>query len=1183
MNSYIQHTPDTYYIITPSDHELTTVKEIFLLALISLYLLSCICSPQVKMSPAAFSEITLAKENYPPTQDATNATNSANINPDQTVARSFQETYLPKTNQGGAQALQFSSASSSSSASFTRHMMCKDFEEVSSIPKRYNPTNPTTIFRPSDTRAVMLTTVTINSRIECKWYYRSDSNKTWVLASFPLSKRSGNVSSPGAYDFAFWFDIAGYWPAYYYPRAYKVDVYFDDLPSSSFSEFFEVTNGGLNSPRMCEDVDADGHPVNIKSRFTIGNDTKAYHYLRFDQVAYFNEELGYCHNFTTVWIQPNGSVYETHERSFTDDYKDTNASWNCWNYAFAQDDNITINSSTPVGNWTVEVYLDSYYFNNTWMRYGPVATTPFIVGNESVADWTFMIYLDADNSLENASIEIFLDMASVDSSSQVNIVVQMDRIPGEDSRYDDWTDCYRFNVTKSMTPTPGNAVQNLSEVNMGDPNTLKDFVNWTINNYPANYYFLVLWDHGAGYIGVCSDFTDGDFLSLPELSQALSGLPAIMDVVFLDACNMGMTEVAYQIKDYANVLVGPEGLGYAPAPGTPTPYHNYLSSLTSNPSMLPIVFAREVVTYYIDWCNSISNIINATMSAIDLTKITSLIAAIDDFALKLKEKETLYHEQISKSRNLTEAYPGPYEGNFSYYIDLYHFAYQITYQYNIDDELRNAANQMMTALGNAIIKEANKNCPSSHGLSIYFPDEKKKYDYDDFEKVYKATTFAEDTPWDEFVKYHLSGYVLTIKTPYPNISIKVDEESYTTDASGKIQVFVLPAYHTINVTNPVLIALGSRGVFTQWNDSDTSNPRTLYVSGTTALRAEYETQHRLVMNTNFGTTNPSVGERWCRADSIIQISATAPSTTSGERYVWLGWNGTGSGSYNGINQQASITMNEPINQTADWRHEHSLTVTSLYGSPTHTSGWFETGQSITVSVTSPASGPTGTRYVCTGWNGTGSVSVSGTTTSTTFMINQSSIITWNWKTQYLLVARTNPTGIGSEPNVSPQGPWYDNGTQVICTAQKISGYSFDHWTADGASYDRGVDPITVTMDRPCEATAHYGRVLAWWETLLRPENMQIILGGMGLGLTVAFVGVAWIRTRRRRGIIKAFLNQIDEVYSKLKTNPQECEKELYRLRNTILEGLTDGRITEESYDIMDKKIDKYMEELQKEK
>ncbi len=99
--------------------------------------------------------------------------------------------------------------------------------------------------------------------------------------------------------------------------------------------------------------------------------------------------------------------------------------------------------------------------------------------------------------------------------------------------------------------------------------------------------------------------------------------------------------------------------------------------------------------------------------------------------------------------------------------------------------------------------------------------------------------------------------------------------------------------------------------------------------------------------------------------------------------------------------------------------------------------------------------------------------------------------------------------------------------------------------------------------------------------MFRLEILQVILGLVGIVLTVAFVVPAWFRTRRRRTVIKALLNKIDEVYSRFKMNPRKCEEELYRLRNTLSEDLADGKITRESYDVMDKKIEKYMEELRK--
>ena len=47
----------------------------------------------------------------------------------------------------------------------------------------------------------------------------------------------------------------------------------------------------------------------------------------------------------------------------------------------------------------------------------------------NTAEWTVMVYLDADNNLESAGIDDINEMEIVGSTSEVNIVVQVDRIP----------------------------------------------------------------------------------------------------------------------------------------------------------------------------------------------------------------------------------------------------------------------------------------------------------------------------------------------------------------------------------------------------------------------------------------------------------------------------------------------------------------------------------------------------------------------------------------------------------------------------------------------------------------------------------------------------------------------------------------------------------------------------------
>ena len=1092
-------------------------------------------------------------------EDATVGANSSYTMATQPNSESSQSDDA-KTMEGGQDLMRASSRSDS--PSFTRHLMCKNHDLF------YNPIEPTATFRPSDKKAECLTTVSVNNTIEFKWYYRSNSSKTWAFC-YNWSAQA----LVGEYYYAGYLLIDGYWPGVNYPKAYKVDVYLDGL--YSFSDFFEVTDGGLNSPRICENIAPNGSMVDMKSRFTIGTDTEAYHYLKFDKMSYFNEETGYSHNFTTVWVQPDGTTYKIHSCSFYD-YKNNDTSLDYWKYGLVSDDHISIDSNTPVGNWKVEVYADSF-FNSTWIPYGPIATTPFVVGNESVPKWTFMVYLDGDNNLVNQSIDVFLKLAAVTSSPDVNIVVQMDKASEQNETFGNWTTCKRFDVKKGMTPTAENAVQDVGEVDMGDPNTLKDFLNWTIANYLANRFFLVLWDHGAGCMGLCFDKTYGnDNLTLSRLTQALTGLPVIIDDVLIDACSMSMAEVAYQIRDFANILIGPEGLGWSPAP-----YDDYLMSLTNNTSMSPDALAEEIALDFIRWSYSATNIPNATMFATDLNKIPGLTTAIDDFAATLKEKESLYHDEISLARSLAVGYTGPFEiagqPQFGYYIDLQSFTQQVSERIH-DQKLRDTAEQVRAAINDAIIIGQNKNDPESSGFAIFFPDSKGKYD--EFADQYEKIGLAIDTQWSSFLKQYLSEWhAVTIQTSYPGIPVKVDGDNYTTDVQGKIRVFLIRGSYNVSVPAIFTTAPDSREVFLQWNDSDTSNPRNLFMSGELNLEAQYVTQYRVIMNTNFGTTEPHVGTYWLKANSHLDISAMSPDAVSGENYNWAGWTQKGSSNLNIAENSTRIEIDGPLNETAAFMHVYYLKVTSEHCSPTLLTGWYEAEKVIENSVTSPDSGTSGTRYVCTGWTGTGSAQSSGSTLATTFTLNGPSTIQWHWKAQYLLTASTEPAGLTPQPSIYPETSWCDAQTMVTCTAEQVNGYVFQYWTAGGAIWDVGVNPVTFPIDKAYDVVAHYDRAHAWWEILVRPDVMQAALALVGTFLTVGLVGGAWLRSRKRRNILRTFLVEIDDVYSKLKSDRQKCEEELYRLRNTILEGFTDGRITEENYGIMDKRIDKYMKEL----
>ncbi|HOJ40049.1 MAG TPA: hypothetical protein PK644_06260, partial [bacterium] len=233
--------------------------------------------------------------------------------------------------------------------------------------------------------------------------------------------------------------------------------------------------------------------------------------------------------------------------------------------------------------------------------------------------------------------------------------------------------------------------------------------------------------------------------------------------------------------------------------------------------------------------------------------------------------------------------------------------------------------------------------------------------------------------------------------------------------------------------------------------SGTATSVTFTITNNSTITWNWKVQYYLTTQADpvqAGTVTPA--SNWYDSGSQVQVQATANPS-----YVFDHWSGDLSGSTN----PTVVTVNAPRTVTAVFLGQVNLTVASAYGSPDPGVGShsYATGTSVTASVFSPVTAGN-TRYVCTGWTGTGDVPASGTATSVTFTITQNSTITWNWKVQYLLTTQTNPAAGGS---VTPSSNWYDSGESVQVTAVANSGFTFTGWSGDLTGTD---NPATVTMN-----------------------------------------------------------------------------------------------------------------------
>jgi uncharacterized repeat protein (TIGR02543 family) len=263
--------------------------------------------------------------------------------------------------------------------------------------------------------------------------------------------------------------------------------------------------------------------------------------------------------------------------------------------------------------------------------------------------------------------------------------------------------------------------------------------------------------------------------------------------------------------------------------------------------------------------------------------------------------------------------------------------------------------------------------------------------------------------------------------------------------------------------------------FSGWSGdlNGASNPISIIIDNNKAVTATYtQNQYTLTMVTNFGSVTPTAGDHSYLSGSTEIISATPPSAGSDEEYTWLGWSGTGIGSYTGMNTTAVITINGQITQTALWKHEYKLNLSTNQGTTTPSVGeyWSEAGTQITVTAT-PIASSTDIRPLWLGWAGNGSSSYTGTKNSITITMNGPVTETAQWTTEYKVIV--NNSGI---PLPSIIENWYKAGSQI--TVQAIpevapSGtqYVCWGWTGTGSVPHTGSDnSVTCIINAPSNIT-----------------------------------------------------------------------------------------------------------------
>ncbi|MBS1230377.1 MAG: hypothetical protein H6R17_3654 [Proteobacteria bacterium] len=245
------------------------------------------------------------------------------------------------------------------------------------------------------------------------------------------------------------------------------------------------------------------------------------------------------------------------------------------------------------------------------------------------------------------------EMLAAASSDNLRVVITTGAankkdISGSGELVDDWTTVKRFVIKNhQLVPQGSQGVKD-----MGDPQTLTDFIKWGQDNFAADRYVLVLWDHGGGALADFGGYGTGlvpkpDYfaskMTFSDIRKAISDAVGDdqarrFEVIGFDACLMGTLEIAEALKDVGRYLAASQDI----EPGGGWDYTSFLNFIVSNPSADGAAIGKAIAEGYLakvkasDAKSNSHEADSLTFSTTKLAAIPRVRAALAAFSNKLR-------------------------------------------------------------------------------------------------------------------------------------------------------------------------------------------------------------------------------------------------------------------------------------------------------------------------------------------------------------------------------------------------------------------------------------------------------------------------------------------------------------------------------------------------------------------
>jgi hypothetical protein len=359
------------------------------------------------------------------------------------------------------------------------------------------------------------------------------------------------------------------------------------------------------------------------------------------------------------------------------------------------------------------------------------------------SDWTILIYMaaDTDSALNFAALDDIEDMMQAEFSDNINVIVQVDY---SESNYP--PAAYRYQIYPGLKEQ----ISYLGEIDSGDENELTSFANWGFRKYPSEKQALVIWSHGNGwYPFFCKDVEANNDIGIAdgELRRGIKNINEHLEILIFDACNMQTVEVAAEVTDYADYIIGSEdGVNSAGFPYTEI-FSIWEEHTTPESICLEISFQYHL--YY-----DIAGINPFSCSVLKTSEFPHLLNKLSEFSLNWSEHAA--DSIFTQSRQNCIEFNGAGTNNLALDVDIKEFFTNV-YNNTENDSLSTISNDILNAIESCYIFQNTEDYPPGYPSDdvgtaiIWYPDEETQGFFEIRKEEYQQLQFSQ-TNWLEFLE-----------------------------------------------------------------------------------------------------------------------------------------------------------------------------------------------------------------------------------------------------------------------------------------------------------------------------------------------------------------------------------------------------------------------------------------------